>query len=662
MKYASVVIRMPLDRPFSYRIPENIKDKIEVGKRVWVPFGPRRVVGYVVELTDKADVKNVRPIESVIDATPIISEELLRLSKWISEYYICSWGEAIDATIPGVLKKGKTDIRAKKLYEERRYEDTRDISPNPEQRKALDAINDSVDSSTHSVFLLHGVTASGKTEIYIQAIRHALTHGRSSIVLVPEISLTPQTVERFKSRFGDNVAVMHSGLLGSERFREYKKIKDGRAKIVVGARSAIFSPVGNLGLVIIDEEHETSYKQENVPRYHAREVGVKRAEISGATVILGTATPSLESYFNAKAGRYKLLELKKRINDIALPKVNIVDMRKEFDQKHYATIFSRSLKDRIGKVMAKGEQAILFLNRRGFSTSVYCRKCGIVVRCKRCDAVMVYHYSKKKLNCHYCNWSIDPPETCAKCKSTYVKYFGMGTERVESELYRYFPEGRVDRMDADTTKKRGSHDKVLGKFKNQSINILVGTQMIAKGLDFPQVTLVGVVSADTTLNLPDFRASERTFNLLTQVAGRAGRGDAGGEVIIQTYAPHHYAITTASKHDYLSFYEKEIVLRKELDLPPFYSMIRLLLRSRKEERVVAASKDLAGIIGTRMKDIKILGPAPAVISRIKNQYRWNLMIKTKDVARSATRLKKILKDFKRPSGVIIAVDVDPLSV
>lgn len=662
MKYASVVIRMPLDRPFSYRIPENIKDKIEVGKRVWVPFGPRRVVGYVVELTDKADVKNVRPIESVIDATPIISEELLRLSKWISEYYICSWGEAIDATIPGVLKKGKTDIRAKKLYEERRYEDTRDISPNPEQRKALDAINDSVDSSTHSVFLLHGVTASGKTEIYIQAIRHALTHGRSSIVLVPEISLTPQTVERFKSRFGDNVAVMHSGLLGSERFREYKKIKDGRAKIVVGARSAIFSPVGNLGLVIIDEEHETSYKQENVPRYHAREVGVKRAEISGATVILGTATPSLESYFNAKAGRYKLLELKKRINDIALPKVNIVDMRKEFDQKHYATIFSRSLKDRIGKVMAKGEQAILFLNRRGFSTSVYCRKCGIVVRCKSCDAVMVYHYSKKKLNCHYCNWSIDPPETCAKCKSTYVKYFGMGTERVESELYRYFPEGRVDRMDADTTKKRGSHDKVLGKFKNQSINILVGTQMIAKGLDFPQVTLVGVVSADTTLNLPDFRASERTFNLLTQVAGRAGRGDAGGEVIIQTYAPHHYAITTASKHDYLSFYEKEIVLRKELDLPPFYSMIRLLLRSRKEERVVAASKDLAGIIGARMKDIKILGPAPAVISRIKNQHRWNLMIKTKDAARSATRLKKILKDFKRPSGVIIAVDVDPLSV
>lgn len=662
MKYASVVIRMPLDRPFSYRIPEKIKDKIEVGKRVWVPFGPRRVVGYVVELTDKADVKNIRPIESVIDATPIVSEELLRLSKWISEYYICSWGEAIDATIPGVLKKGKTDIRARKSFEERKYEDTRDISPNPEQRKALDAINDSVDSSTHSVFLLHGITASGKTEIYIQAIRHSLTHGRSSIVLVPEISLTPQTVERFKSRFGDNVAVMHSGLLGSERFREYKKIKDGRAKIVIGARSAIFSPVRNLGLVIIDEEHETSYKQESVPRYHAREVGVKRAEISGATVILGTATPSLESYFNAKAGRYKLLELKKRIKDIALPKVNIVDMRKELDQKHYATIFSRSLKDRIGKVLARGEQAILFLNRRGFSTFIYCRKCGIVIRCKRCDAVMVYHYSKKKLNCHYCNWSIDPPETCAKCKSTYVKYFGMGTERVESELYRYFPEGRIDRMDADTTRKRGSHDKVLGKFKDQSINILVGTQMIAKGLDFPQVTLVGVVSADTTLNLPDFRASERTFNLLTQVAGRAGRGDAGGEVIIQTYAPHHYAITTASKHDYLSFYEKEIVLREELDLPPFYNMIRLLLRSRKEERVVAASKDLAGIIGTQMKDVKILGPAPAVISRIKNQYRWNLMIKTKDAARSAIRLKKILKDFKRPSGVIIAVDVDPISV
>ena len=662
MKYASIAIKLPLDKQFTYRVPKPLENKIALGMRVWVPFGPRRIVGYVVDLTEKAQIENAKPIESIIDAHPMISEELLKLTRWMADYYICSWGEAIDATIPGVLKKGKTSVKMRGKHEEEPYEKSVDLIPTQEQKTALDMINGSFEKRSHKVFLLHGITASGKTEVYMQTISRALKDGLSSIVLVPEISLTPQTVERFKSRFDESVAVMHSGLVGSKRFKEYMRIKNGEARIVIGARSAIFSPVKDLGLIIIDEEHETSYKQESVPRYHAREVAIKRAQITGSIVILGSATPALESYSKAKNGDYQLIELTKRVKDIALPKVNIIDMRKELYQKHYASIFSRPLKDRIERVMMKGQQAILFLNRRGFATFIYCRQCGIVIRCKRCDAVMVYHYSKKKLICHYCNAHLEPPQICPKCNTHYVKYFGMGTERVESELHRYFPESITERMDTDTTKKRGSHDKVLGRFKKHAINILVGTQMIAKGLDFPKVTLVGVVSADTTLNLPDFRASERTFNLLTQVAGRAGRGDEGGEVIIQTYTPHHYAITAASQHDYHSFYIKEIGIRNELELPPFVNIIRVVFKSRKDQLAKDTANSLAEVIKKAIKGVKILGPAPAVVSRIRNKYIWNIVLKTRSQEEFTLRLKDILKGFKKSSSVSIIVDVDPVSV
>ncbi len=662
MHYASVAVRLPIDKIFSYRVPKKLEADLEIGKRVWVGFGPRRIVGYVVAVSEETDLEDVRPIDSIIDNEPIISSEMLLLTKWISDYYICSWGEAIDAAIPGPLKKGRTKMRPGKKFKEEKVKPSSDLTPTKEQESALLTIKASIDASRSSVFLLHGITASGKTEVYMQAISHILKKGKSSIVLVPEISLTPQTVSWFKSRFGADVAVMHSGLTGSKRFHEYERIRAGRAKIVVGARSAIFSPVKDLGLVIVDEEHETSYKQENVPRYHARDVAIKRAELTKSTVILGSATPSLESYYDAIKKRYTLIELKKRIKDMDLPNVKIIDMRKELYRKHYATIFSRPLLDNIERVIAKKRQAILFLNRRGFSTFINCKKCGLVVQCKRCDSVLVYHYSKKKLICHYCNWSIDPPKICPKCEGSYVKYFGMGTERVESELYRHFPKGRIDRMDTDTTRKRGSHHRILGDFKKHKIDILVGTQMIAKGLYFPKVTLVGVVSADTTLNLPDFRASERTFNLLTQVAGRAGRSREGGEVIIQTYTPEHYAITTASRHDYISFYKREIQTRKELNLPPFINMIRLLLSSRKEEKVIKASKSLADILRKRMKNAEVLGPAPAVISKVRNRYRWNIVLKVKEPKESAIRLKKILKSLKKPSRVRIAVDVDPISV
>lgn len=661
MKYVSVVIKLPLDKEFYYRVPNGLADQIGIGKRVWVPFGPRRVVGYIVDILDKVDIDNVRPVESVIDREPLISEDLLSLTKWISAYYVCSWGEAIDAAIPGVFKKGKTSVRPKRPFKEKGHKKTYDLLPTEEQGEALRAIKASLDKSEFQAFLLHGITASGKTEVYLQAISHALKNNRSSILLVPEISLTPQTVERFMSRFGNSVAVMHSALVGSRRFHEYQKIRSGEARIVVGARSAIFAPVRDLGLVIIDEEHETSYKQENVPRYHARETALRRAELTKSVVILGSATPSLESYYNAVKSSYKLIELTKRIRDMKLPKVNIIDMRNELYQRHYNTVFSRPLREGIERVMAKGQQAILFLNRRGYSTFVNCRNCGTVLRCKRCDSVLVYHYSKKHLRCHYCNWHTEPPQICPKCRSSYVRYFGTGTERVESELHRYFPEGRMERMDTDTTKKRGSHDRILDRFKKHNINILVGTQMIAKGLDFPKVTLVGVISADTTLNLPDFRASERTFNLLTQVAGRAGRGDEGGRVLIQTYMPEHYAIKAASNHDYKTFYGKEILTRKELDLPPFVNLLRLTLKSRKEERVRKASNDLCKIIKKRMK-VKILGPAPAIIPKVKNQYRWNMILKTTTIEAAALKIKDILREFKKHAGVTLSVDVDPISV
>lgn len=662
MRYASVAINIPLDKTFTYRIPASMEDGARVGKRVWVQFGPRRLVGYIVDIKDKADIEDARPVESVIDKEPLISEELLSLTKWISDYYICSWGEAIDAAIPGVLKKGKVSIKPRNPFKEIEIEQSFDLEPTDEQRTALKEAKESIDKAGFQVLLLHGITASGKTEVYLQAISHALKNNKSSIVLVPEIALTPQTVERFKSRFGQKVAVMHSGLIGSMRFREYNTIREGKARIVVGARSAIFAPIVNLGLIIIDEEHETSYKQETAPRYHAREVAIKRAKLTKSTLILGSATPSLESYYKAEEGRYRLVELTRRIKDMGMPKVNIIDMRKELYQRHYATIFSRPLLESLQKTLERREQAMLFLNRRGFSTFVHCRACGAVLRCKKCDAVMVYHYSNKRLVCHYCNWKADPAEICPRCGKGYVRYGGTGTERVESELHRHFPEEKTDRMDTDTTKKKGSHDKILSSFKRHSINILVGTQMIAKGLDFPKVTLVGVISADTALNLPDFRSAERTFNLLTQVAGRAGRGKEGGRVIIQTYTPDHYAIITASGHDYRSFYKKEIKTRRELGLPPFMNLIRLTFLSRKEEAASKAASEMAAVIKKCMRGVKILGPAPAVISKVRNRYRWNLIVKTKDPEGSALKLKDILNGFKRPSGVFIITDVDPVSL
>jgi len=664
-KFAQIAISLPIDRTFHYSIPPELAESVAIGKRVFVPFGPRTVVGYVVGLCDEADVKEVKAIDKVIDAEPILSGEMLSLTKWIKNNYFCSWGEAISAAVPGGIKKGKASIGSRIKEPGIKLEDYSQSKPHvltQEQEKAVRSIADSIEKFEHKTFLLHGITASGKTEVYLQSIEYVLKHGKQVVMLVPEIALTPQTVEWFVSRFGHRVAVIHSHLTPARRFLEWKKIMDGKADIVVGARSAIFSPMKRLGLIIVDEEHETSYKQDDVPRYHARDVAEERARLNHCPLILGSATPSLESYYKAKNGDYKLIRLTKRIEERLLPKVKIVDMRMELATKRRVQIFSKVLLDAIDKALKADKQVMIFLNRRGFSTFINCKKCGLVLKCKRCDTTLVYHFEEKKLICHYCGYTMAPPDICPKCRSGYISYFGLGTEKVESEISHNFSHVHIARMDSDTTTQRGSHDRILGEFRSGDVSLLVGTQMIAKGHDFPEVTLVGVVSADVTLNLPDFRASERTFNLLTQVGGRAGRGDAGGEVIIQTYAPSHYAILCAAKHDYEKFYAEEIESRKELLLPPLVSMVKVTVRARNDEMAQKAAADLAETIRAEDREALVGGPAPAPISRVRGYYRYNIILKGTDKAAMCGLAKKGLAAFHKPHGILVAVDVDPISM
>lgn len=664
--FAEIAITLPLDRLFHYRVPRALAGDIEVGKRVWVEFRDRDRVGYVVGFSEETEVKNIKPVKSVIDDGPIISGHMLRLSKWISQTYLCSLGQAIEAAIPSALKKGKVSVRprAGKDEEEVLVEPSGSLPLMPEQKEALESVLHKIEKEAYRAFLLHGITASGKTEVYLQAVERVLTKGRSSIVLVPEIALTPQTVERFISRFGRRVAVVHSALTGSMKYKEWKRIKTGEAKIVVGARSAIFSPAGNLGLIIVDEEHETSYKQEDTPRYHARDVALMRARFSNCPIILGSATPSLESYYLAQKDKMELVRLTKRIDDKNLPRCKVVDMRMELATRKRIVMFSKILVDSVERALGKGQQAIIFLNRRGFSTYVNCKKCGLVMKCKKCDSVLVYHYQSRSLVCHYCNFRQSPPDICPQCGGSYMKYFGIGTEKVESEISRLFPQARIARMDTDSTAKRGSHSRILGDFKKHKIDILVGTQMIAKGLDFPRVTTVGIVNADVTLNLPDFRASERAFNLITQVAGRAGRGEEGGEVIIQTYAPGHYAIVTASKHDYAKFYHEEIKSRKELSFPPFKHLAKIMLRGRNEKKVIESSNKLKDFLEKNLvgKGIEVVGPAPSPISRVRGYYRWNILLKSANRSTMCGALKDALKKYKTLGGMILTVDIDPISV
>ncbi len=543
---------------------------------------------------------------------------------------------------------------------------------NHQQYLVFSSIMASVNEDKKENFLIHGITGSGKTEIYLQLVEEMLKLGRDTIILVPEISLTPQIIDRFVGRFGSEVAVLHSKLSQGERFDQWRSIRDGDVKIVVGARSAIFAPFSNLGLIIIDEEHENTYKSSQNPKYDTIEVALKRNELEAASVVMGTATPSMETYYNSLQGKYKLLELKDRATKGDLPEVDLVDMRLELINGN-KSIFSLQLYNELKKNLENQKQTILFLNRRGFSTFISCRSCGYVAKCHNCDISMTYHRNIDKLRCHYCGETAKSPEICPSCGSKYIKYFGIGTERVEDQARELFPDARIARMDSDTTTEKGSLEVILEKMKRREIDILIGTQMISKGLDFPDVTLVGIIAADTTLNLPDFRSPEKAFQLITQVAGRSGRGNYPGKVILQTYNPDHYSIIFSKNQDYKNFYNTEIVLRKEFLYPPFINLISILIYGENISKVKEKSFILYDIIksymiANQMDNINklLIGPNPAPIERIKKNFRWKLLIKAKDeeLERLKTLIHRvcILDEKEIKDGIKFSIDINPQSI
>ncbi len=591
-------------------------------------------------------------LDFIIKNSPIFRREALKSTGCQSD------------TIRVLIKKGWIDIQNIEVKRQPiDYDNIKQTSPlklAARQHEAVNVIKKSLQKNEADTFLLHGVTGSGKTEVYLQVLAEVMKAGKQCIVLVPEISLTPQTIERFASRFPYKVAIIHSRLSLGEQFDQWRQIKNGDFDIVIGARSAIFAPLPNLGLIIIDEEHEWSYKQDTSPRYHARSVALKIAEFSQAVVVLGSATPDVETYYHAQRGEYKLIELPERITPYAgstLPRVELVDMKDELKTGN-RSIFSRSLKTAIDKALSNKEQVILFFNRRGAAYFIQCRSCGIVLQCRRCQVSLKYHSVENILICHQCNSRLSVPRTCPHCQSQRLKFIGSGTQKLEQEASLVFPGARILRWDSDAIHSKHSHQQIMNSLRRHETDILIGTQMIAKGLDLPQVTLVGVVSADTGLNLPDFRAAERSFQLLSQVAGRAGRGILGGRVIIQTFYPQHYAIQAALKHDYTSFYQKEIAYRRQLNNPPFSRMVRLLYshtnddlcyrEAERMKRLLSTEIDAAGI-----SDISLIGPAPAFIQRLRGRFRWQLIIRGLGVT-------ELLRNIDLPP--IQVVDVDPLGL
>lgn len=722
------VAAFPVDREFHYHVPPSLQPSLHVGHRVMVPFGHRRVVGYVVGFSPPPeDVAGIKDILRILDEEPLITKDLLELAHWMAEYYGCLLVEAISCILPpGTRARGRVGMRTLKAYrltgggslkglgpkqqlalelfrkdphqaltavslEEqgigrttlqsmvkrgilqaesrtiyRRPEDQtlkrkhQDFELTLEQQRALSAIIEAL--GQNQVFVLHGVTGSGKTEVYLRAIASALRSGLGALVLVPEIALTAQVMGEFQARFGDEVALLHSNLSLGERHDEWLRLRCGEARVVVGARSAVFAPVQNLGLIVIDEEHEPSYKQDDRhPRYHARTVAMKRAALENAVVVLGSATPGIESYYRGQEGSSKLLTLSKRVENLPLPKVEIVDMREELKRGN-RTIFSRRLQRELAGCLGRGEQAILFLNRRGYTTFIFCRECGEVMQCGDCSVSMTYHQTEGELRCHYCGKTQPPPQVCPICHSRAIRHFGAGTQRVVEAFKEQFPRARAARLDADVTSRKGAHAEILRSFEARQLDVLVGTQMVAKGFDFPGVTLVGVVAADTVLNLPDYRSSERTFQLLVQSAGRAGRGPDGGVVVIQTYNPHHYAVLTAAEHDYEAFYQQELSFRKSLHYPPFCRLVRLLFQGENEAEVQSAAHLWSRLLRpkVRRRDWEMFGPAPAPLSRLQDRYRWHLWLKVPP--EGPLSIKELLSECAAQgtlTGVNLSIDVEP---
>ncbi len=658
---AQVVFNLPVNKAFDYLVPGEWASALRPGVRVAAPFGKRRLVGMVIRLQAASRVPYLKTLLRALDPRPVLEPEAFRLARWLAGYYGCSLGEACATIVPSSLR-----LRAKQAQDECPAVASASPAAAPaltaQQTQAMAHLEAALRRGRPSTVLLHGVTGSGKTELYLRTIASALDAGRSAIVLVPEIALTPQTIDRFRERFGDEVVLWHSRLSARQRSTQWQRLLEGRSRIVVGTRSAVFAPVMRLGVIVLDEEHDASYKQDQTPRYHAREVAIARARMSRAVVILGSATPSVESYYDAVRGRFRLLELTERVQGRSLPRVEIVDMRQEWGRQRRAGLFSTRLALALRQVVDLNEQAILLLNRRGFARVVQCQTCGAAMSCSQCAVPFIYHASVQQLVCHYCNARRTIPETCPACHRGYLRLRGSGTERIESELHRLFPASGIGRMDTDTTRSRDSHRQLYDAIKTRQLDLLVGTQMVAKGFDLPQVTLVGVVSADTALNLPDFRAGERTFDLLTQVAGRAGRGDRPGQVLIQTCCPQHYAIQAASRHDYQAFYRAEIAMRKRLKLPPFVHLIELTVQGSRAERVQATAEALNSALASRARRVRmaILGPAPHRVARLRRAVRWHLVLKGRSVDSMMRVVRLTLGDARRLHGLPVLIDVDPL--
>lgn len=558
------------------------------------------------------------------------------------------------APVPGPLDQAATDDD---------HDGRAPVALTAEQAEVLDRLGPSLDRDAFATFLLHGVTGSGKTEVYLSAIERVVARGREAIVLVPEISLTPQTIRRFRRRF-ERVAVLHSHLSDAERHRHWRSIANGEVQVVVGARSAVFAPARRLGLIVIDEEHESTFKQETTPRYHARDVAVKRGQLQGVPVVLGSATPALETWSNARRGRYELLTLGRRVAERPMPRVDLIDMRHEKPSRGQPLhAIGGMLRRAMAEALDGGGQVILLLNRRGFHTFILCPKCGNVLKCGACDVALTHHKGRHKALCHTCDAEYDPPDRCPSCHSERLHYGGIGTERLEREVKEAFPDHVVRRMDSDTMRSPGAYEQVLAAFRARQVDVLLGTQMIAKGLDFPDVTLVGVVNADTSLHLPDFRAAERTFQLVAQVAGRTGRGDRPGRVLVQTYNPDAPAIAYASRHDYLGFIDQELPERENKGYPPYGRVVRLIARGPAEADVVRFMDHLAGAIrGLADPAVRLLGPAPAPVMKIKHLFRYHLQLRAPSPAPLQTLLRTVLPMADPPHPIELAVDVDPVSL
>ncbi|MBO5387340.1 MAG: primosomal protein N' [Lachnospiraceae bacterium] len=663
-KYADIIIDISheaVDRTFQYIIPEELKGVIEVGMQVSVPFGngKRDRRGYVINITDKPsyDIDKLKSISGVPDKSLAMEGKLIKLAAWMKEKYGSTMYNALKTVMP--VKEKVRQTTAKVVDEEYVIEKPPVTELSDNQQTLIEEFERDYCQGQRLTYLLHGVTGSGKTEVYIECIKKVIAQGKQAIVLVPEIALTYQNVARFKQHFGERVAVINSKQSKGEKYREFMKASNLEVDVVIGPRSALFAPCRNLGLIVIDEEHDNAYKSEQAPCYHARETAIERGRLEGASVILGSATPTIESYSFAKLGTYKLWQLTQRPGDAKLSTVSIVDMREELRLGN-RSIISKELYDLITDRLEKKEQIMLFLNRRGYNSFVSCRECGEVVKCPRCDVSLSLH-NNGFMMCHYCGYIERAPKECPKCKSKYIGGFGTGTEKVEEEINKLFPQAKTLRMDKDTTARKGAYSKILTDFLNHKADILIGTQMIVKGHDFANVTLVGIILADMSLFENDYRSGEQTFDLLTQAAGRAGRGDREGHVLIQTYQPEHYAIKAASKHDYEGFYNMEMDYRRLLRFPPVYNMMVVLMESENQKKLEASSKGIYGELSTfskGMKTTRAIGPSDATISKINNVYRRLIYIKSGD----EKELKLVMDKIQEYNieGINITMDVNPV--